>query len=60
MFMKNLLPALPLLLLATDAHARVVHTNSGMDPGMAIFLSIAVTVALSIIVTRIMRVMRKR
>ena len=53
--MKNLITALPLLLLATNAHARVIHTNTGMDPAMTIFLSIAVTVALAIIATRVMR-----
>jgi hypothetical protein len=57
---KKLLFGLPVLLLATDAHARVIHTSSGMDPAVTIFLSIAATLVLTIIATRVMRVMRRR
>jgi hypothetical protein len=53
--MKNLLPSLPLLLLATNAHARVIHTNTGMDQETAVFLSIAVTIALAVVGTLFMR-----
>lgn len=54
--MKNLLPILPLLLPATEAHARVIHTNSDTGPILAIVLSIVATVGLTFIV----RILRRR
>jgi hypothetical protein len=55
--MKKLLAALPLVILATDAHAVVHIPVGGVDPGAAILLSVVASVAL-IFVARVM--MRKR
>jgi hypothetical protein len=53
--MRHLLAALPLLLFAEGAHARVIHTGTGMDPAVAVFLSVAGTIVISVALTYFLR-----